>query len=43
MEGGEPSQTQMADDLDDINTLMNLLELRSRLKIESANFETDLD
>lgn len=43
MEGDEPSQTQVADDLDDITTLMNLLELRARLRIESTHFETELD
>jgi hypothetical protein len=43
MEGGNPEPTQMADDLDDINTLVNLLELRSRLRVESSQFETELD
>jgi hypothetical protein len=43
MEGGNPEKTQMADDLDDINTLVNLLELRSQLRIGSRHFETELD
>ena len=43
MEGGEPSQNQMADDLDDISTLVNLLELRARLRLESSHFEAELE
>lgn len=43
LEGTDPKQTQLADDLDDISTLVNLLELRSRLKIESSHFEHELD
>jgi hypothetical protein len=43
MEEGNPEKTRMADDLDDINTLVNLLELRSQLRIESGHFESELD
>jgi hypothetical protein len=43
MEGETPKQTQMAEDLDDIRTLMNLLELRSRLGIGATWFENELD
>ena len=43
MEGDEPGQTKVADDLDDITTLMNLLELRAQLRIKSTHFETELD
>ena len=43
MEGDEPGQTQMADDLDDISTLMNLLELRAQLRIKSTHFDAELD
>ena len=43
MEGSDPEEAQVADDLDDINTLVNLLELRSRLRMELHHFEIDLD
>jgi len=43
MKGENPNQMDMAEDLDDITTLMNLLELRSRLKIEASHFENELD
>jgi hypothetical protein len=43
MEGETPKQNEMAEDLDDIATLMNLLELHSRLRIETSHFENELD
>jgi len=43
MKGENPQQNDMAEDLDDIATLMNLLELHSRLKIETSHFENELD
>ena len=43
MEGENPKLNEMADDLDEIQTLMNLLELRSRLRIATSNFENELD
>jgi len=43
MKRENPSQDDMAEDLDDISTLMNLLELHSRLKIETRHFENELD
>ena len=43
MEGKNPKQNEMAEDLDDIATLMNLLELHVRLRIETSHFETELD
>ena len=43
MEGENLRQTQLAEDLDDIATLMNLLELRSRLRIDMIHFENGLD
>jgi hypothetical protein len=43
IEGENPKQTQLAEDLDDIATLMNLLELHSRLRIATSSFETELD
>jgi hypothetical protein len=43
MEGENPKQTLMAEDLDDIATLMNLLELHSRLRNETSSFENELD
>lgn len=43
MDRESQEQYQGADDLDDIATLMNLLELRSRLKIETRHFDNDLD
>ena len=43
MKGENPNQMDMAEDLDDITTLMNLLELRSRLTIETSHSENELD
>ena len=43
MKGENLDQMDLAEDLDDIVTLMNLLELRSRLKIETSHFENELD
>jgi len=43
MEGENSKQTQLAEDLDDIATLMNLLELQSRLRIAASSFDTQLD
>jgi hypothetical protein len=43
MKGENPKQKDMAEDLDDIATLMNLLELHSRLKVETTHFESELD
>jgi hypothetical protein len=43
MEGENPKQNEMAEDLDDIATLMNLLELHVRLRIETSHFENELD
>jgi len=43
MEGENPKQSQVAEDLDDIATLMNLLELHSRLRNETNHFENELD
>ncbi len=43
MEGETPKQTEVAEDLDDIATLINLLELYSRLRIETSHFENELD
>jgi len=43
MEGENPKQSQVAEDLDDIATLMNLLELHSRLRNETNQFENELD
>jgi hypothetical protein len=43
MEGENPKQNDVAEDLDDIATLMNLLELHSRLRIETSHFESELD
>ena len=43
MEGENPKQNEMAGDLDDIATLMNLLELHVRLRIETSHFENELD
>ncbi len=40
---GENPQNDMAEDLDEIATLMNLLELHSHLKIETSHFENELD
>jgi|GEM_PF-6998430 len=42
MEGETPKQNEMAEDLDDIATLMNLLELHSRLRNETNHFASDL-
>jgi hypothetical protein len=43
IKGETPRQTQVAEDLDDIATLMNLLELHSRLRIETSRFEAELE
>jgi hypothetical protein len=43
MKGENPKQNDVAEDLDDIATLMNLLELHSRLKVETSYFENELD
>ena len=43
MEGETPKQIQLAEDLDDIATLMNLLELHSSLRIATSSFETELE
>ena len=43
MDRENPKQNEMAEDLDDIATLMNLLELHSRLRIETSHFENELD
>ncbi len=43
IKGENPKQMDMAEDLDDIATLMNLLELHSRLKGEKGRFENELD
>ncbi len=43
MEGENPQQNEMAEDLDEIQTLMNLLELHSRLRIATSCFESELD
>ncbi len=43
MEGENPKQVNMAEDLDDIATLMNLLELRSHLRNETGCFDNELD
>jgi len=43
MDRENPRQGNMAEDLDDIATLMNLLELHSRLRIETGHFDNQLD
>jgi hypothetical protein len=43
MEGENPKQNEMAEDLDDITTLLNLLELHSRLRNETGHFDNELD
>ena len=43
MEGETPKRIRLAEDLDDIATLMNLLELHSRLRIATSSFETELE
>ena len=43
MKGENPNLMDTAEDLDDIATLMKLLELHSRLKIETSHFEGELD
>ena len=43
MEGENPRHNEMAEDLDDIATLMNLLELHSRLTNETGRFDNELD
>ena len=42
MEVRDPRYLETADDLDDISTLVNLLELRSLLRNDS-NLESELD
>ena len=39
----KPKQVNMAEDLDDIATLMNLLELHSHLRNETGRFDNELD
>ncbi len=43
MEGQYPEQTPATEDLDEIDTLMNLLELRTRLRSETSRFENELE
>jgi len=43
MEGENTKQANMAEDLDDIATLMNLLVLHSRLRNETGHFENEID
>jgi len=43
MESENPKQVNTAEDLDDIATLMNLLELHSRLRNETGRFDNELD
>lgn len=43
MKGENPKQNDLAEDLDDIATLMNLLELQCRLKVETSHFDSELD
>jgi hypothetical protein len=43
MNGENPKQNDVAEDLDDISTLMNLLELHSHLRTETHHFENELD
>ncbi len=43
MKGENPKQNEVAEDLDDIATLMNLLELHSRLRLETSRFGNELD
>ena len=43
MEGRDSRQLETADDLDDIRTLVNLLELRSLLRNDSNKFESEID
>jgi len=43
MEGENPKQVNRAEDLDDIATLMNLLELHSRLRTEAGHLDIELD
>lgn len=43
MEGEDPKQVHITEDLDDIGTLMNLLELHSRLRNETGHFDNELD
>jgi hypothetical protein len=38
-----PQHTVAGDDLDDIATLINLLDLHARLKSESSQFENEFD
>ena len=43
MEGENPKQVEVAEDLDDIATLMNLLELHSRLRSEISYCDNEFD
>ena len=43
MKGENPKQVNMAEDLDDIATLMNLLELHFHLRNETGHFDNELD
>jgi len=43
MEGESLNKDPMAEDLDDIATLINLLEVRSRLTIETTHFDRELE
>jgi len=43
MKGETLKQNDVAEDLDDIATLMNLLELHSHLKVETGHLENELD
>jgi hypothetical protein len=43
MEGRNPKQAPLAEDLDDIATLINLLELRARLRSVTNYLENELD
>jgi hypothetical protein len=42
-EGESPKQVNMAEDLDDIATLMNLLELHSHIRNETGRFDNELE
>ena len=43
MAGENPKRVNMTEDLDEISTLMNLLELQSRLRNETNHFDNELD
>jgi hypothetical protein len=43
MEREDLKQTDVAEDLDDIGTLINLLEVRSRLRNETTHFDRELE